>query len=75
MDMSNKRNIQNVMTRYNISHDQLFLLREFHPDPDHLEVPDPYYGGEEGFEQVYNIIDESLDHFLEKLKVEHNLYV
>ena len=75
MDMSNKRNIQNVMTRHNIKHEQLFLLREFHPDPDHLEVPDPYYGGEEGFEQVYKIIDESLDHFLERLKLEHKLYV
>ena len=23
-----------------------------------LDVPDPYYGGEEGFETVYKIIDE-----------------
>jgi protein-tyrosine phosphatase len=75
MDMSNKRNIQNLMTRHNIKHKQLFLLREFHPNPDQIEVPDPYYGGEEGFEQVYKIIEESLDHFLERLKLEHNLYV
>lgn len=24
-----------------------------------LEVPDPYYGGEKGFENVYNLLDEA----------------
>jgi len=75
MDMSNKRNIQSLMTHFKMPQEQLFLLREFHPNPEHIEVPDPYYGGEEGFEQVFKILDESLDHFLVRLKTEHNTYV
>ena len=28
---------------------------------DYREVPDPYYGGEKGFELVFNLIDEACD--------------
>jgi protein-tyrosine phosphatase len=31
------------------------LFREFDPDPDGGEVPDPYFGGAEGFERVVEI--------------------
>jgi protein-tyrosine phosphatase len=31
------------------------------------EVPDPYYGGEEGFEKVYHLLDESCDRIAEKI--------
>jgi protein-tyrosine phosphatase len=49
----------------------LYLLREFDPDggPE-AEVPDPYYGGPHGFEEVYGMVDRScrelLDHILEE---------
>ena len=33
-----------------------------------LEVPDPYYGGEQGFIEVYNLLDEATDAILEKIK-------
>jgi protein-tyrosine phosphatase len=75
MDFSNKKNIQNLMERFSLEHDQIFLMRQFQPSPEHIEVPDPYYGGEDGFENVYHILDNSIDHFLEHLKVEHNIYV
>ncbi len=29
------------------------------PDDDELDVPDPYYGGPEGFEEAYEIIERS----------------
>jgi protein-tyrosine phosphatase len=50
-------------------------MREFHPNPDQLEVPDPYYGGDDSFDDVFRILDESIDHFMEHLKSEHNIYV
>ena len=28
-------------------------------------VPDPYYGGEEGFENVYQMLDEAIDQFVQ----------
>ena len=30
-------------------------------------VPDPYYGGEEGFENVYQLLDEATDRFLDQI--------
>jgi protein-tyrosine phosphatase len=75
MDHSNRKNVHNLLTKYKISHDQLFLIREFQPDTEDLEVPDPYYGGEEGFENVYQILDDSIEHFLERLRKEVDIYV
>jgi protein-tyrosine phosphatase len=75
MDHSNKRNVQSLLDQFKIQHEKLFLIREFHPESDSLEVPDPYYGGEDGFEKVYRILDESIEHFLQHLREDHNIYV
>jgi len=32
-----------------------------------LEVPDPYYGSENGFEKVYDLLNKACDAFIEKL--------
>ena len=47
------------------------LLLEWHPDSQHQEVPDPYYGGPDGFVHMYDLIelacgrllDESIEEF------------
>ncbi len=44
------------------------LLRSFDPYPAHMAVPDPYYGGIEGFEKVYEIIRRSCTELLEILQ-------
>lgn len=75
MDHSNQRNINTLVSRYGKENQRVYLMREFHPESDHLEVPDPYYGGDESFDQVYQILDESIDHLMEHLKSEHNIYV
>jgi protein-tyrosine phosphatase len=46
---------------------ELRLLREFDPEAeDDMDVPDPYYGGDAGFERVYRMVERScrqlLDH-------------
>ncbi len=33
-----------------------------------LEVPDPYYGGEQGFENVYKLLDKATDKIIEKIQ-------
>ncbi|HID85239.1 MAG TPA: low molecular weight phosphotyrosine protein phosphatase [Anaerolineaceae bacterium] len=44
-------------------------LREFDPQAHgEREVPDPYYGGEDGFELVYRVIDRSVQGLLEALE-------
>jgi len=45
------------------------LLREFDSHAGHeTSVPDPYYGGSDGFEKVYRIIDRSVQGLLEALE-------
>lgn len=47
--------------------DRLRLLMDYAPDAAHDEVPDPYYGGEEGFETVYGLVDAACDRLLDAL--------
>ncbi len=49
------------------------LFREFDPQPDNFQVPDPYYGGKDGFENVYNIVDRTAQHILERMIEEYDL--
>ncbi len=48
------------------------LFLEFAPDCGLDEVPDPYYGGPSGFEQVLDLVEEAsrglLIHLKEKLR-------
>jgi protein-tyrosine phosphatase len=46
---------------------ELRLMRDYDPQPDDGVVPDPYFGGGDGFEKVYRILDRSLDRLLETL--------
>lgn len=39
------------------AHQRLRLFLEFAPDPDAQDVPDPYYGGPNGFEEVLDLIE------------------
>ena len=48
-------------------------LREFDPDPDHGDVPDPYYGGPRGFEDVHDIIERAAAGLLAHVRREHGL--
>ncbi len=74
MDDSNLRNLQTLKTQYNYSDKELFLMRDFVVGWEGLSVPDPYYGGEEGFDEIYQILDTSIEGFLAKIKEVHQLY-
>ncbi len=41
------------------------LLLQFDPNAQGEDVPDPYYGGREGFVTVFNLIDAACDHVLQ----------
>ncbi len=49
------------------------LLREFDTDPGDFQVPDPYYGGEQGFEGVFQIVSRSTHVLLHRLIAEYEL--
>ena len=48
---------------------KIYMLREFDPQGGSLaSVPDPYYGGIDGFEETYEIIERSVRGLLEWLE-------
>jgi protein-tyrosine phosphatase len=49
------------------------LFREFDPEPDDYQVPDPYHGGRQGFERVYDIVERTSDMLLHRLVDEYDL--
>lgn len=55
MDHSNKRNVLALATNELQRQKVHLLLNELHPGKD-LEVPDPYFGGDQGFEDVFNMV-------------------
>lgn len=47
------------------------LLMEFAPDARVRSVPDPYFGGADGFDQVYELIEAASEGLLETIAREH----
>ncbi|MCB2153290.1 low molecular weight phosphotyrosine protein phosphatase [bacterium] len=66
MDRNNLRDIlkQDPKKQY---HDKVRLLSDFHSRADQKDVPDPYYGGEAGFELVLDLIEEACEGILEHM--------
>ena len=52
----------------------LYLLREFVPQGGPgAEVPDPYYGGPSGFEDVFQMVERACRGLLEHILAEEGL--
>lgn len=66
MDSENFRNILNLDTKGQYK-DKVRMMREFDPQPDMKDVPDPYYGGMDGFENVFKILERSSEQLLNDL--------
>ena len=66
MDRSNYQNIMRLASASQHAA-KVLLIREFDSERGD-EVPDPYYGGEQGFQEVYEILDRSVDGFIDYLK-------
>jgi len=67
MDKSNHQNILRLTNADN-HHNKIYLMRSFDSSDSHDEVPDPYYGGERGFQEVFEILDRSIEAFLKHLE-------
>ncbi len=70
MDSNNKEDIKAAM---DTSKTNLFLMREFDSMDPGGNVPDPYFGGSDGFENVYVMLNRSIDQFIDKIIKDHNL--
>lgn len=65
MDKSNYSNIIALASSESDKAKVKLILNESNPGSD-LEVPDPYYGGDQGFIDVYNMLDLATDKIIEQ---------
>lgn len=65
MDRSNLAHLTSLRPRECRAQIDLLLARY---DLDPAEVPDPYYGGKQGFEQVLDLIEQACDGLLEEVR-------
>ncbi|MEM9674936.1 MAG: low molecular weight protein-tyrosine-phosphatase [Bacteroidota bacterium] len=70
MDQSNFADSKRLMTA-DSSQAKLFLMRDFDDQPTEKDVPDPYWSGKDGFEQIYQILLRSCQNFLTYLQQQH----
>jgi protein-tyrosine phosphatase len=70
-----KQNYQDILAldQANIYRDKVHLICEFCQHHNQQEVPDPYYGGAEGFNRVIDLLLDACDGLLEHLVKQHHL--
>lgn len=51
----------------------LELFLDYHPDLAGQSVPDPYYGGGNGFVSVFDMIEETSKHLLDHIRQKHGI--
>lgn len=66
MDHSNYVNVCKLAPNDQAIDKVQLILSESHPDKN-LEVPDPYYGGDSGFDDVFDMLDEACEKIKEKI--------
>jgi low molecular weight protein-tyrosine phosphatase len=72
MDRQNLADIR-AIAPHAAAEGKLHLLREFDPravEQGDLEIPDPYYGGEGGFEDVLDMVERACDGLLAEIEAE-----
>ena len=70
MDESNYDNLSKLALDNGKDISKLRLMREFDTFSDNKNVPDPYYGGDAGFEEVYSIVERSCKELLKQLEAD-----
>jgi protein-tyrosine phosphatase len=73
MDASNLGKLERL-ARQTRGRSELHLLRSFDEDAgDDLEVPDPYFGGPDGFAEVHDMVERASRGLLEHIRAEFAL--
>jgi protein-tyrosine phosphatase len=74
MDESNQRDLHNAFDKWSSqkplpegARSKVKLMCEYCRKFDDREVPDPYYGGSEGFEKVLDLLDDACEGLLDTL--------
>lgn len=74
MDGDNLARSAALARRAGLPTPELSLLRAFDPEaPADAEVPDPYFGGERGFEDVHDMVERACRGLLAHIREQHGL--
>lgn len=68
MDRENLSDLTDLLRARGGGGAELHLLRQFDPEPGDGQVPDPYYGGDDGFDRVYAMVHRSCTALLDHLE-------
>lgn len=60
MDNSNHKDVLRLANNEEDKAKVKLILNEIFPN-ENVDVPDPYYGGDQGFENVFNMLDEACE--------------
>lgn len=71
MDSSNLRDVTKLAPNDTSRSKVKLMMDEIFPGQK-IDVPDPYYGGPEGFDKVYDMLDEACERVAQKLIKEHS---
>lgn len=67
MDHTNYKNVCRLAPNDAALNKVQLILNEIETDKN-LEVPDPYYGGDQGFENVFKMLDKACERIKEKIE-------
>ena len=71
MDTSNYTNVVNLAPNTTSKEKVALMMEALYPG-ENIEVPDPYFGGDDGFHNVYNMLDEACTIVADELLKEHS---
>ncbi len=66
MDRENHRDLRHLCPPGR--EDRLHLFLDFAPDTGTRDVPDPYYGGRQGFEHVHDLVERASAGLLDRIR-------
>ncbi len=66
MDYDNYRNLRDMAPPG--TEEKLFMFLDFAPGLGIRDVPDPYYGGRDGFERVFDMVEEAAMGLLQHIR-------
>ena len=74
MDNENFINIKKLVTpEMDQIKAEIFLMRDFDPEYKGENVPDPYYGGQDAFYQVFDMLERSSYELLHYIRTKHSI--
>ncbi len=68
MDNSNYKDVLALAPNEEAKSKVKLILNELFPGKN-VDVPDPYYGGQDGFENVFDMLDQACEEIARKLKL------